>query len=249
MNGDGGAERRVRQSVVQNVSRFEGSRLRIRGIRQLAKLCGPREAAAVQCGATGRSDDWAQRFRKLDDGLTTSRMRDPHDDLAGSHYLSGLDECFDHYAVGIGTQHRVVRLIAGNFSLRFGGIELGRGGLSRGFHLVVGRGGNRATSDEVAVARLILRGLAGESARGGNGLGLCAHRELEIHGIDAHEHLAPSDRLPRIHRALEHFPRDAKPQIALHTRGDDAGERASRLDVALDAFDSNQRRLSPRVGR
>jgi len=75
-----------------------------------------------------------------------------------------------------------------------------------------------------AATHFILGGLAGESARGGDGLRLRAHRELQIHGIDAHEHLSAADRLPRVHQSLEHLSGDSKSQIALHACFDGAGE-------------------------
>src|SRR4029078_13339402 len=116
-------------------------------------------------------------------------------------------------------------------------------------HLVVGGGGNRTAGDEVAITHLVLRGLAREGACGRDRLCLCAPRELQIHGIDAHERLPTSDGLPRIHQALEHFPRDSESQITLHATGGVPREWGSRLEVALDVFDPYQRRLCTRIGR
>ncbi|GLH21296.1 hypothetical protein BR1R3_40380 [Pseudomonas atacamensis] len=48
--------------------------------------------------------------------------------------------------------------------------------------------------------------------------------QAEVDRVEAHQRLAALDRLPGINQTLEYLARNAKAQIALGARSDDAGE-------------------------
>ena len=225
LDGDGRAERRVRQTALQHVPSLERPSLTVRGVRQLAKFRGARQPASIQGRPAGGSDRRAQGFGELDDRLAASGMRHTHDDLAGSDDLARLRQSLDHHAVRISKQDSVARLVAGNVGLGFGRIELRSCRLGGSLDLVIGRCRNRARGDEVAVSRLVIRGLARARLGGGNGLLVRAHGEPQVRGIDTHERLAALDGLPGINQAFQDLPGDSEPQVALHAGRDDSGER------------------------
>ena len=113
--------------------------------------------------------------------------------------------------------------------------------------LVIFRRRHRATGDEVSVPNLVFRSLARTRPCSGNGLLERTHREPEVSGIDAHERLTTLDRLSSIDQAFQDLPGNAEPQVALNASCDDSGERAIRLDEALDETYSHQRSLRSRV--
>jgi len=88
----------------------------------------------------------------------------------------------------------------------------------------VAGGRTGARRDEVAVSRLVLRGLVRARRGGGNGLVAGAHGEPQIGGIDAHQRLAALDSLPGIDQARQDLAWNAETEIALHPCRDDAGK-------------------------
>ena len=174
-------------------------------------------------------------------------MRDTDDNLTGSDDLARLRQGLHHHAVRVGEQDRVAGFVAGNVGLGLGRIELRSRRLGGSLDLVVGRCRYKARGDEVAVSRLVLRGLARTRRGGGNGLLVRTRGELQVRGIDAHERLAALDRLPGIDQAFQDLPGNAEPQVALHPRRNDAGERTLGLDGRLDRSYSHQGNFGPRI--
>ena len=217
------------------------------GIRQLAQCRGADEPVAIQARPSDGSDRGTQGFREFDDRLTASGTCHTHDDLPRGDDLSGLGHCFDDDAIRIGDQHRVARFVTGDVGLGGGRIELRSCRLGGSLHFVVRRGGDCAGRDEVAVSRLIVRGLPRARRRSGNGLFVRARGEPEVRRIDAYERLASRDGLPGIDQTLENLPWNAEPQVALHSRRDDAGERTVPLRGGLHRGDPHEGVLCSRV--
>jgi hypothetical protein len=103
------------------------------------------------------------------------------------------------------------------------------------------------TRDEIPGPHLVFRSLPSTRPCSGNGFLVRAHREPEVSWIDAHERLTALHCLSRIDQTFQHLPGNAEPEIALDASCDDSGERALRLDGALDDACSNQRRLRSRI--
>jgi hypothetical protein len=74
-----------------------------------------------------------------------------------------------------------------------------------------------------------------------------ARSEPQVRGIDAHERLAALDGLPGIDQAFQDLAGNAEPQVALHPRCDDAGERTLRVDGRLHRGDPHEGSLCSRV--
>jgi hypothetical protein len=77
---------------------------------------------------------------------------------------------------------------------------------------------------ELAIARLVSFRLNGQGARRRDRVFLGAEREIEILLVEAHERLAGLDILPNVNEALDHLARNAKAEIALDARRNDARE-------------------------
>lgn len=247
LDGDGRAERRVGQAAFQHVTRLEGARLRVGGIRQLAQFRRAREPAAIQGRAPRGTDRRTQGFGELDDRFAAPGMRHTDDDLPGADDLARLRQGLHHHAVRVGEQDRVAGFVARNVGPGLGRIELRPCRLRGRPDIVVGRGRNRALGDEGAVSRLVLRGLARARRGGGNGLLVGARGEPQVRGIDAHERLAALDGLPGIDQALQDLAGNAKSQVALHPRGNNAGERTLGLDGDFHRSHPHQRNLGLRI--
>jgi hypothetical protein len=247
LDGDGRTERRVCQTALQHVASLERARMRVCGVRQLAQFRSARQPAAVHARPAAGSNRWSQRFRKLDDGLAAPGMRDPHDYLAGTDDLAGLGKRIHHHAIRVGEQHGVARFVAGHVGLGLGRIEFRLCRFGGGFHFVVGRRGNRTGGDEIAVSRFVVRGLARACRGGRHRLVVRTRGELQVGGIDPHERLAAGDGLPRVDQALQNLPGHAEPQVTLHPRRDDAGERTLRLAGGLNRRQAHEGGLRPRI--
>ena len=174
-------------------------------------------------------------------------MRHTDDNLTGTDDLARLRQGLHHHAVRVGEQDRVAGFVAGNVGLGLGRIELRPCRLGGRLDLVVGRGRYRTRRDEVAVSRLVLRGLARARRGGGNGLVVGARGEPQVGGVDAHERLAALDGLPGIDQALQDLAGNAETQVALHPRRNDAGERTLGLDGGLHRPHPHQGNLGPRI--
>ena len=81
----------------------------------------------------------------------------------------------------------------------------------------------------------------------GHGLFVRARGEPEVRRIDAYERLASRDGLPGIDQTLENLPWNAEPQVALHSRRDDAGERTVPLRGGLHRGNPHEGVLCSRV--
>src|SRR6266545_3717371 len=211
LDGDGRAERRVRQTALQHVPGLERPGETVCGVRQLAEFRRARQPASIQGRPPGGSDRRAQGFGELDDRLAGPGTRHTHDDLAGTDDLARLRESLDYHAIRVSQQVRVARLIAGNVGPGLGRVELRSCRLGVSLDFVIGRCRNRTPGDEVAVPQLVGRSLARSRPGSGNGLVVRAHGERQVRGIDAHERLAALDGLPCINQAFQDFPGDSEP--------------------------------------
>ena len=151
-------------------------------------------------------------------------MGEAHDHLAGTDDLARLGKCFHHDAIGIGQQLGVAAGVQRCGGLRFSRPELGPGGLCGRLDLFMGQGRNGARSLQVPVTLLLVTGLPGPCLGGCHGLLLGMGGQRQVHRVEAQQGLAPPDRLPCIHQALQHLAGHAKSKIALHPGRDGSGE-------------------------
>ncbi len=174
-------------------------------------------------------------------------MRHTDDNLTGTDDLARLRQGVHHHAVRVGEQDRIAGFVARNVRLRLGRLELRLGRLGGGLDLVVGRGRHGTGRDEIAIACLVLRGLARAGRGGGHGLVMGAGGEPQVGGVDAHQRLAALDGLPGIDLALQDLAGNTKTQVALHPRRDDAGEGTLGLPGGLHGPHPHEGKLGPRI--
>src|SRR5688572_12561992 len=79
LDGDGRAERRVRQTALQHVASLERASVAVCGVRQLTKFRRARQPVSIQIRPADGSDRRAQGFGELDDRLAPPGMRHTHD--------------------------------------------------------------------------------------------------------------------------------------------------------------------------
>lgn len=174
-------------------------------------------------------------------------MRHANDDLASADHLARLGQGLHDNTVRIGEQDGVARFVVGHVGLGLGPLQLGSCRIGSGLDLVVGRGRHRPGRHQIAVARLILRGLASACRGGGNSLVAGMRGELQISGVDTHQRLAALDGLPGIDHALKNLAGNAESQVALHPCRDDAAERRLSLGAAGYRRDPDEWRLGSRI--
>ncbi|GLH36196.1 hypothetical protein RS1P1_04790 [Pseudomonas moraviensis] len=160
----------------------------------------------------------------MNDGFTLTGARQSHHRFAGADDLPRFHKGFHHHAISVRHQHRVTGSVARNVRLRNSGIELRPGGVGGGFELIVGRCRNSAGGDEPAIARFVTGCLCGSGASGTHRFLLRSRLQAEVDRVKTHQGLPALDRLAGINQTLKHLARDAKAQIALHSRRHDTGE-------------------------
>jgi hypothetical protein len=175
-------------------------------------------------------------------------MRYTHHYLPGADDLAWLDQRFHDDAVGVRHQFAVAARIASQVGLGLGRAELGFRGVGRSLDLIVGRGRYRTGTAQIAVAGLVIGSLACPGAGGGGRFLLGAGGKFQVNRVDAQQHLAALDGLPRLDQPFQHLAGNPETQIALHPGGDNAGERSRSGCGLLNGDSAHQQGRGAWVG-
>jgi len=202
---------------------------------------------SIQSRTRGGPKCGSDRLWKVDGSLARSGVRKLYHRLPRSHHLTWFRESLHHGSVCVGDQERVVSFVPGNLCLRLNCSELCLRSIGGRFDLVVRRCGYRACADQSAISRLISCRLLRLCLRSLYILSLRGDDVRVVGDVDAHERLAGADHLSGIYKAFRYLARNSEAQVALHTGGDDAGERVVSLLRRLNSGNAHEIRLSPRV--
>ena len=161
--------------------------------------------------------------------------------------MSGLAKRFDHRSVRVRYQDRIGRLVLGDPRISFGGGELRLGRIQRGLRLLVALSGSPSVAHQLGVSLFIRFGLNDGCARCGNGVALRRERKAKVGFVDPHQRLTGFDLLTGIHKPFHDLAGDAKAEVALHSRPDDAREAAFGSGHPRCRRQPDDRRFLPRV--
>ncbi len=238
----GRPQRQCGVAVLQGVAGFKGAGCRVCRFGEHAQPCRDRNPRAKQRRRCGRADLRAKRLGQLDHGFPTARTGKPGDDLPRRHYLAGLGQNGHDHPIGIGNKRGVLTGVACHPGLSVGRLELRSRRVCRRLHLIVGRAGHHALGCQVAIARLVRRGLHALRTGRDDGLLLGSCSQIQVERIHPIEHVAALDRLSRLNAALSDLASHPEGQIALHPCGDGAGEGARVSGARLHLRHPDDRR-------
>ena len=171
--------------------------------------------------------------RHVEHGVAPVLAGETHDHLAGLHDLAGLGPDLGHHALGIGVQLGEAHLVLGEAKLRLDRRDLGACRLARLPGPFVDRTRREAALLELALALILVLGLARLPLGRGQVGFRRTERVLLVLRIEPADQLSGLDPVADIDAALDHAPAQAEGEPRLVLGLDPAGEHHRHACGAL----------------